>query len=251
MNSALSTRPVPKGSPSACSVSSTTEKRSPLRSERRKSMLPENSSATCTATTSGMFAASVAANSELWMTPPAGRLLAVRLAFSMRVPNCSPLRSTIRRRKLPLPSGTQRTVRRISRGASVGSAEYVVGKGGVAAQKGGGGRVGHAQALQQGLRRIAAAPLLGAKQREAGGIELAEHQILGQRWHGVVHHAHRQLGRIRPQGRYGKSATTAGEQQGRDSGGHPPGMLPDGARQLVEQGRAGAGQAMNQRSTPG
>jgi len=71
-----------------------------------------------------MLDASVAANSELWMMPPDKRLLAVILAVSMRVANLlSPLRSTIRRRKLPLSSGTQRTVRRTSRWSSVVSAD--------------------------------------------------------------------------------------------------------------------------------
>ena len=71
-NSALSTRPLDRGSPSVSRVSYTTEKRSPLRSERRKSICRnQNSSATCArATESAMFDASVAANSELWMMPP-------------------------------------------------------------------------------------------------------------------------------------------------------------------------------------
>ena len=68
-------------------------------------MSPENTSASCTATASGMLAASVAANSELRMTPPASRLPTVSGADSMREAKLpSGLRSTTRRWKRSLSS---------------------------------------------------------------------------------------------------------------------------------------------------
>ena len=119
----LNTRPLRSGSPSASSVSYTTAKRSSLRRERWKSMLPEKISATCMATASGMLAASVAANNELRITPPARRVPLVRGAVSIRETKPSPLRSTTSRRKVPLSSGAQRAVRRTRLWSSVVSAE--------------------------------------------------------------------------------------------------------------------------------
>ena len=85
-------------------------------------MSPENSSASCTAMESGMFESSVAANSELRITPPARRLVAASGADSRRELKSSPVRSTTRRLNWPLSSGAQRAVRRTKRWSSVVSA---------------------------------------------------------------------------------------------------------------------------------
>ena len=136
---------------------------------------------------------------------------------------------------------------------AAGAAQHVLAHGGVAAHEGGGGRVGHAQALQQGFGGVAGAHLLGAEQREARGFQLAQHEVLGQRFDGVAHHAHRQLGRVRRKGRHSECAATTRQQDGCDGGGDAFGVLLDRAGQSVKQGGAGGAdrsEAVNQRSIP-
>ena len=131
-------------------------------------MLPEKISATCMATASGMLAASVAANNELRITPPARRVPLVRGAVSMREAKPSPLRSTTSRRKVPLSSGAQRAVRRTRLWSSVVSAETrrparpskfwrtVLS----ARKNAAAGWIGNAHALQQRFSGVTAAGLL-------------------------------------------------------------------------------------------
>ena len=107
----------------------------------------------------GMFDASVAANSELWMMPPARRLLVVSGLVSMRVETCC--RPCVRRSgggSCRLSSGTQRTVRRIRRWSSVAPADTMRRRGparagalGVSLRMKAAAAGRHAHALQQRL----------------------------------------------------------------------------------------------------
>ena len=83
-------------------------------------------SVSCVATASGIRASSAAANSEVRIAPLASRVDAVSGALSMREANWpAGVRSITSRRKVPSPSGAQRTVSFSSWWPSVASAVTV------------------------------------------------------------------------------------------------------------------------------
>src|SRR3989344_1575687 len=141
-------------------------------------------------------------------------------------------------------------VRGFCRHDAAGAAQHILSHRSVTTHECSGGRVGHAHALQQRLGGVAAAHLFGAEQRKARSFQLAQHEVFCQRFNGVAHHAHRQLGRVRRKGRHSECAAPTRQQDGCDGGGDAFGMLLDRAGQPVKQSRAGGGQAVNQWSIP-
>ena len=85
-----------------------------MRKARWKSISPAKMSASCTATLSGIFASSVAANKELWMVPLPKRWFTCRGAVSSCSVKVSPARVTTQRLNWSEPSMAQRTVMRLS-----------------------------------------------------------------------------------------------------------------------------------------
>jgi hypothetical protein len=113
-------------------------------------------------------------------------------------------------------------------GAAGGAAaEHGLPGGFVAAQEGGGGRVGDAQALEQGLGRVGRARGLAAVQGEAETVELLELGGHGVGADGLGHQAQR-VGGGGVGAQRGDGEGAAGGQQERGQGRHDaPGMAMD------------------------
>ena len=110
----------------------------------------------------------------------------------------------------------------------------------VAAQEGGGARIGNAQALQQGLGGVAGAGVVGAIEREIVEVrQVRQRTAFHQRGDGLRECANRQFSGIWTQRGHSKRAAACAEHEGGDGCGESLGVSLNGPGQLCKQSTAG------------